>query len=225
MANLVKMVPAKIKEDPGDYMMKKALALSLTVLLGMALLAGCGGDEEQGSQTTSGTSTTAGASTTASADVSPSPSSAKGETHDAGNVSALVPDGWKAFPFYSGGEESENTFSVHKGALAAMDIWATPGVQITFFPEGAGFGSNNQKDLYREVADLATQKMGDYTWEGFTAMSRNVKDEYVIPFAIYWTDAGSDKIQAIVWLEQGDAKVSVDDPDVVSIIASIKPSK
>jgi len=143
-------------------------------------------------------------------------------THSAENISALVPEGWKAFPFYSGGKESPNTFSIHKGALTTMDQWYTPGVQVQLFPDGSGFGSNTQKDMYPDVSDLTPQGLGDYTWEGFTGLAKDNKGEFSRPFALLWTDAGSDKIQVTVWLKMEEISISLDDAEVQEIISSIK---
>jgi len=201
--------------------MKRTLAIGLVLLLSISMLAGCGGGDNAGS-TGGGTQSSEKPAETDKTEQAPV--GTKGETHSAENVSALVPEGWQAFPFYSGGEESPNTFSVNKGALNAMDISYTPGVQISLFPDGLQFGSNIQKDMYQDVSDLAPQKLGDYTWEGFTGLSKDITGEYVLPFAILWTDAGSDKIQVTVWLELGDNTISLDDEDVQAIIASIKPN-
>ena len=192
--------------------MKKTLVIGLVLLLSISMLAGCGGGGG-GGDTESGTQNSAKTGGTP-----------KGETHSTENVSASVPDGWKAFPFYSGGEESPNTFSVHKGALTALDQWATPGVQIQLFPDGSGFGSQTQKDMYEDVEDLAPLTLGDYTWEGFSGLSKNSAGEYALPFAILWTDAGNDKIQITVWLEQEGNTITLMDWDVQAIISSIKPN-
>jgi len=166
------------------------------------MLAGCGGG---GDSSGSGTQSSAPA--------------VKGETYSAGNISATVPEGWQAFPFYSGGEESPNTFAVHKGALNAMDMRYTPGVQIQLFPDGDGFGTDLMKAMYENVSDLAPQTLGGFTWEGFTGVSGD------IPTALMWTDAGDDNILVAVWLEMEDVTISLDDADVQAIIASIKPNK
>jgi len=195
--------------------MKKTLVIGLVLLLSISMLAGCG---------SGGGSGDTGSGTQNSAKTEQAPAGAKGETHSAGNISALVPDGWKMFPFYSGGEESPNTFSVHKGALTALDQWSTPGVQIQLFPDGSGFGSNTQKDMYEDVMDLAPLTLGDYTWEGFSGLSKNSAGEYVLPFAILWTDAGNDTIQVTVWLEQEGNTITLLDADVQAILTSIKPN-
>jgi len=148
-----------------------------------------------------------------------------GETHSAENISTLVPEGWKAFPFYSGGGVSPNTFAVHKGALSTMDMRYTPNVQIQLFPDGSGFGSNTHKDMYEDVSDLAPPALGDYKWEGFAGLSKSIAGKYELPFAILWTDAGNNKIQVTVWLEIEGITISLDDPDVQAIIANIKLNK
>jgi len=202
--------------------MKRTLAIGLALLLSISMLAGCSGGG--GSGNSAGSNGGGTQSSEKSAETAKTPV-VKGETYSAENISALVPEGWQAFPFYSGGEESPNTFSVHKGALNAMDIWYTPGIQIQFFPEGSGFGPGVIRDIYQDISDLAPQKLGDYTWEGFTGLSKNIKDEYVVPFAMFWTDVGNDKILATVWLELGEKTISLDDADVQAILASIRPNK
>ena len=195
--------------------MKKTLVIGLVLLLSISMLAGCG---------SGGGSGDTGSGTQNSAKTEQAPAGAKGETHSAGNISALVPDGWKMFPFYSGGEESPITFSIHKGALSAMDQRYTPGVQIQLFPDGSGFGSNTQKDIYEDVMDLAPLTLGDYTWDGFSGLSMDSNREYTLPFAILWTDAGNDKIQVTVWLEMEEIAITLLDADVQAIITSIKPN-
>jgi len=191
--------------------MKRTLAIGLVLLFSVCMLAGCSGGD--------GGSSPANAS---SPPADESPAGTKGETYSAGNISAVVPEGWMAFPFYSGGEESPNTFSVHKGALSAMDMRSTPGVQIQLFPGGSGFGSNTQKDIYEDVMDLAPLTLGSYTWEGFSGLTKNSAGEYALPFSILWTDAGSDKIQVTVWLDMDGNTITLLDADVQGILASIK---
>ena len=55
------------------------------------------------------------------------------------------------------------------------------------------------------------------------SMSKNLRDEYVVPLTILWTDAGDAKIQIQIWLEISGETISLDDADVLAIIASIKP--
>jgi len=205
--------------------MKKTFVIGLVLLLSISMLAGCG---DGGGGNSSGGSGGTGGSSANTTQPSPTPASTgsagvKGETHSAENISALVPEGWKAFPFYSGGDESPNTFSIHKGALTTMDQWYTPGVQIQIFPDGSGFGSNIQKDMYEDVMDLAPLTLGDYTWEGFSGLSKDNSGEYTRPFALLWTDAGNDKIQVTVWLEMEEITITLLDADVQAILASIKP--
>jgi len=201
--------------------MKKTLAIALVLLLSISMLAGCG----SGGGNNSGNSENSGSTGNSPANTSSPPASGNpaGETHSAENISALVPDGWKVFPFYSGGEESPNTFSIHKGASSSMDQWYTPGIQIQFYPDGSGFGSNTDKDMYEDVMDLAPLTLGDYTWSGFSGLSKDNSGDYTRPFALLWTDAGNNKIQITVWLEMEDVSITLLDWDVQAIIASIKP--
>jgi len=175
--------------------MKRTIAVVLTLMLGISLLVGCGGGGG-------------------------SAGSVSGEVYDAGNVSALVPKGWKVYPIVDvfddyDGEYDPNGLSINKGAKGAFDQLTTPGLQIKWYASGDGPNNEYSKAFYDDVEDLAPMTIGSRTWKGFTAVSIGY------PLALLWTEEG-DIFQVTVWLENGGKKISLDDADVRAILESIQ---
>ena len=177
-------------------MMKKVLAMVLATLMCAAMFTACGAKEP-------------------AAEV-------KGETFDAGNVSALVPKGWMAFPVSDLFAEEENAtdpdaLQLCKGAKTEWDLFSKPHMQINHYgPDSAMMEPS--KDWYDDAEDLEPLQIGGRTWKGFTAKSFDVK------IITLWTEDGEHQYQLSIWPEQSDGKISLDDADVQAIIASIQPA-
>ena len=182
--------------------MKRTIILLMVLVLGFSLLAGCGGKGGGGGD----------------------PSKVTGETYDAGNVSALVPKGWKAYPsidpFKVGSGEDDkdpNGVSIHKGAKSDFDIMSTPGVKITYFPDTVDIGIDMAKGFYDDVKDLDKPlTVGDKTWKGFYAKTGDY------PILVLYIDDQPQKYQLLLWLENSGKKISIEDAEVLAIIGSIK---
>ena len=178
--------------------MKKLIALLMALVLCLSLTA-CGGDAADNSGASSGQQ------------------EIKGETYDAGNVSALVPDGWKAFPVSDlfdeyDGDNDPTALQVCKGGETEWDVFTKPYIQVNYYPDTE---LSIYKDLYDDVVDLDPIELGGRTWNGFTCSSLDY------PIAIFWTE-GSEQIQVTVNLGTTDGTINVDDADVQAIIASIQ---
>ena len=176
--------------------LKKVMALLLALVLCTAMLAGCEGGKGEAPKT-------AGEVT--------------GETYDAGNVSVLVPNGWKAFPVSDmfddyDGENDPTAVQVCKGGETEWDVFTKPYMQINYYPDNTMYVSS---DWYENVVDLEPMQLGGYTWKGFTCTSLDY------PTAILYTD-GDVQIQVSITLENENEKISLDDVDVQAIIASIQ---
>ncbi|MCL2815732.1 MAG: hypothetical protein FWD23_14135 [Oscillospiraceae bacterium] len=184
--------------------MKKILAFILAAVMfaGLFALAACDGEKKDSSG--------------GGGDIT-------GETHDTGTFSVLVPKGWEVSPFYKDGEVEPNTLAVHKGTAMDYMLLAVPMIQFYFFPEGDRFGSNIDKAMYDSPADIEPVKIGEYTWTGFTYMGTKSGTAFDVPCVLIWTDAGAHKIQAAVWLELGETKITLEDADVQAILSSLAP--
>lgn len=176
--------------------MKRWILLALIVVLSAMMLIGCGGG---GAQATD-------------------PAEVKGETYDAGNVSALVPTGWKAFPATDlfdeyDGDNNPNTLYIYKGAKNEFDMFSCPGITINYYEDATSFMS--AKSFYDDAADIDPVELGAYTWNGYTATSVDY------PYTILEGTDGEAAIQVSILMENGDKKISLEDVDVQAIIASI----
>ncbi len=152
------------------------------------------------------------------------PAEVKGETYDAGNVSALVPEGWKAFGIADIWAEEEgaldpNSVQIAKGATEDYELYSKPSVLINYYDAETDMMVID-KELYDEGKDLEPQEIGGRTWNGFTAKSLDT------PMTVLWTgEAGSDQFQVTVWTDMGDGTITLEDADVQAIIASVAAAK
>ncbi|MBQ4347077.1 MAG: hypothetical protein IJC39_01350, partial [Firmicutes bacterium] len=198
--------------------MKKFFALALAGIMCAAMLKACGGDD-------SPTTTERQESTrpTSSADDIPEIElpELSGEYFDAGNVRAIVPEGWKAFPqsdLFSDeeGVMDPDVITICKGGETDLDVLTKPGVRIDYYGPDTQMGGG-LKDWYDNTEDLAPIKSGPYTWEGFTTTDYDL-------MAILVTEDGAHQYQATVYLETDDGTISLEDEDVLAILASVAPS-
>ena len=175
--------------------LKKVMALLLAFVLCTVMLAGCGGDKEEAPKTVD---------------------EVKGETYDAGNVSALVPTGWKAFPVSDlfdsyDGEYDPTALQICKGGDSEWDLFSKPYVQINYYPDNTMY--TDMKDFYDDTADLEPIQAGGYTWNGFTGTSLDT------PIAVIWT-TGDVQLQVTMSLGEDDP-ITPTDADVLAILGSI----
>ena len=196
--------------------MKKVLALLLTAAMCAAMVTGCGGDKPK--ETPKPDSGNSGVSTPAApdADIPTVP----GELFDAGNVQALVPEGWMAFPqkdiLSDNGAMDPDVISICKGAETELDLMSKPFVRIDYYGPDTEMGGG-LKDWYSDVEDLEPIRCGPYTWEGFTTTDYGL-------MAVLVAEDGKHQYQASVYLETDGGSISLEDEDVLAILASVAPS-
>jgi len=196
--------------------MKKILALLLAAVVCAALLAGCGGSSNPQSTDKPDTGTT-----TAAAKPDEAAPAVSGEFFDAGNVQALVPEGWKAFPqsdVFSDeeGATDPDVISICKGGETDFDLLTKPFVRIDYYGPDTEMGGG-LKEWYSNTEDLEPVRCGKYTWEGFTTTDYGL-------MAVLVAQDGKHQYQASVYLETDDGTISLDDEDVLAILASVAPS-
>ena len=145
------------------------------------------------------------------------------ENHSTRIFSVFVPKGWEISPFYASGKVDPNVLGVHKGAANDYSGGLIPGMQISY---RKGTGERLPiKSFYNEVEDMEPMVIGSYTWQGFTSYQKYT-DTVLMPLTIIWTTVGDDAIQVGLFAPRGErgsvSQVSLDDADVIAIIASIK---
>lgn len=188
--------------------MKRIIAMLMAMVLCMSMLAACGGSEKDA----------------ASNDGEAAQEEVKGEVFDAGNVSALVPEGWAAFPVSDMWSDEEgamdpNQMSICKDAESEWDLFSKPYVSIIYYGADTDLYEPDST-WYDEAKDIEDIKLSNLTWKGFTAVSLDM------PMAILWADDGAgNEYQATIYLKTSEAEISLDDADVLAILESVKPSK
>lgn len=181
--------------------MKKILALMLVIIMSLTLFAGCGGNDDKGNN-------------------NGDDGKINGETYNAGNVSAFVPEGWKAFPVPDVFAEEPNTMDpnalrICKGGETDLDIFSKPYVQINYYGEDKNLATPS-KDFYDNGVDITPITCGELTWNGFTAESSGTS------IAILWAEKGNIQYQLSFTLGASSGTITLEDADVKAIIESIK---
>lgn len=193
--------------------MKKLSVLFLIALLLVALVA-CGGSEEEKSDNKDAQKQ----STSGSKEEAP-------ELFDAGNVTAPVPAGWKAFTQTDYSSDDPNAIDpdivqICKGGETQTDIFIKPYIQINYWgPDGATTDFEYLKSIYEQVELLEPMQIGPYLWEGFSTT------DYGTTNIILYTQNGEYQLQASISCGEGNDAISVEDADVQQILAGVTPSK
>lgn len=143
-----------------------------------------------------------------------------GETYDAGNVSVLVPDGWKAFAVADIWSEEENAtdpdqINIVKGGESEFDLLSKPYIQVIHYePESMMVPS---KDFYENAADLDPITSGSLTWEGFSGEGL-LGDTLIV---MWTTNADGHQFQLNVYNKTDNGEFAMTDADVLAILESI----
>lgn len=189
--------------------MKKLLAILLALVMVLSFAA-CGEDTDATQPNGNG------GETEGSKEIS-------GETFNAGNFTALIPEGWKAFPvsdIWSDDPDATDpdALQICKGGETDWDLFTKPYVKIDYYgPETDMMTPSSE--WYEDVVELEAFTAGALTWNGFTATSSDM------PMATLWAEDGDHQYQVIVWMEptEGNA-IAYTDADVQAILASLKPA-
>ncbi len=196
--------------------MKRILAI-LLALCAILSLAACGGNTASGGSAPAGGTQTASAAPAAPA----KPEDVTGETYDTGTFQALVPTGWKAFavPDVFADEDDAmdpDNLRIIKGGETDMDVFSKPYIQLSFYGEDTSLWTPS-KDFYDEGEDLEPITVGGMEWKGFKAKS--LGDAIII----LWTEGETIQYQASIFPEASKGTISLEDADVLAILASVQP--
>jgi hypothetical protein len=193
--------------------LKKAIALILALMLGISLLAACGGDNTPSNTPDNTPGNVTPPSDNTGGGGTPAPD-AKGETYDTGNFSVYVPGGWLAIPITRNGAPDPDALAIYKGAQDESGMMSCPGIKI-YYPVGHDVDPKT-KSRCSNVSDLAPLTLENCTWEGFSG------DYNGSPVTVLLND-GDEGFEVLVWTkaEFGDETISIRDADVLAIIASI----
>ena len=206
--------------------MKKYLALLLALAMLAAALTGCG-EAEKPEASESPESSQTNTDETPDTDVSESTEESvinpeiPGERYDTGEFQVLVPENWAAFPitdaFSENSDIDTSCLNIILGGTSDLDLFSKPYVRLDYYGPDTMM-MNPSSEYYENVQDVAPMKLGGHTWTGF------IGDDGYGTSAVLWMEEGDIQAQAIIWLEAEEQTVSLEDPSVQAILASVQPS-
>ena len=145
--------------------------------------------------------------------------SVSGETYETEVLSVLVPEGWKAFPYYQAGSQEviPGTVGIRKGATDINDQMRTPGLLIAITKRTNLITIS--KSSFADGEDVEPFQMGKYTWTGIKGTFS--LGSTVTPMIMVQTLNEGYNYRVDFILEGSGKKISMDDADVKAIIQSI----
>ena len=155
-----------------------------------------------------------------------------GEIYDTGELRALVPDGWAAFPIpdvFADEPDAVKTscFHIIKGGVSDRDIHAKPYIRLECLEPGVQIADPDPA-LEKNVEDVGPLNLGGYSWNGyvFEDCFGGYGKPVIGKMAVLWTEAGSTRYEAVIRLEFNGqkGKISLEDDDVQAILASVQSS-
>ena len=181
--------------------MKKMIAMFMALLMSMSLLAGCGGGGGN------------------SNDSSSNEVSVKGTVFDAGNVKALVPEGWKAFevPDAFGDGMDPDIMHIIKGGSKDTDMLSHAYIRLEYFGPDRWM-MEPDKDWYDDCADMQPFTVDFYSWNGFSGKTMGT------PITVLWTEDGDIGYQLNLMTDADKSSFKLEDPEVQAILKTLRPS-
>ena len=207
---------------------KKAFCILLSFMLMLSITA-CGGDDEPKETEINGNGKP---DTSVSTEPDTTASEITGEIYDTGELRALVPDGWAAFPIpdvFADEPDAVKTscFHIIKGGVSDRDIHAKPYIRLECLEPGVQIADPDPA-LEKNVEDVGPLNLGGYSWNGyvFEDCFGGYGKPVVGKMAVLWTEAGSTRYEAVIRLEFNGQKekISLEDDDVQAILASVQSS-
>ena len=181
--------------------MKKIIAILIALLMSISLLAGCGGGGS-------------GDSGAASNEVT-----VKGSVFDAGNVKALVPEGWKAFevPDAFGDGMDPDIMHIIKGGSKDTDMLSHAYIRLEYFGPDRWM-MEPDKDWYEDCTDMQPFTVNGYSWNGFSGKTMGT------PITVLWTEDGDIGYQLNLMTDADKSSFKLEDADVQAILMTLRPS-
>ncbi len=204
----------------------KAFCILLSFMLMLSITA-CGGDDEpkEIEKNVNGkpdTSVSTKPDTTAP--------EVSGEIYDAGELRALVPDGWAAFPIpdvFADEPDAVKTscFHIIKDGTDDGDIHAKPYIRLECLEPGVQIADPDPA-FYKNVEDVGPLDLGGRSWSGYVCEDcfGGYRKPVIGKMAVLYTEDGSTLYEAVIRLEFNGRKekISLEDDDVQAILASVQ---
>lgn len=139
----------------------------------------------------------------------------------------LVPPGWSALPVKDVFAEDpdavkENCLFLIKGGETEQDLHSKLYVQIQYYGPGVTL-PDPAMDTYQNIQAIEPVTLGEYIWQGFIA--EDLQGRAVLgKAALLWTDRTEGNFLVSCYLERGRECISLEDPEVQYILASLTPA-
>ena len=147
--------------------------------------------------------------------------SVTGETAETDIFTVLVPEGWAAFPVKStsgDGSFDQMKLNLIKGGQSSDDLWTKNAIKIEVANYNASYSV--YMDAFENYEDV-TLPLGDYTYTG-PAGEYSGGWECAMLSSKIDVDGGEGFIAGSVFYKVNDEVISLSDPDVQAILASVK---
>ena len=179
--------------------MKKIFAISLSLVICIGMMGGCAkGDEPD--------------------------TLAVKEIYDVGEFKVTVPEGWKTIaitdPFTEGHPVKTDCVFLRKGGESDRNAFEKPYIRIEYCKTEPKIPN---QELFSNIEPLEPFKLGDLTWNGYTADEYHGK-AHIGRFADMWAECGECFFHTFIWFESGGDSIKLSDPDVQMILASLSPA-
>ena len=186
--------------------MRNRKPVILPVLLAALFLTACGGSEP------------------ATETVSSTENQIHGMIIDAGEVSALCPDGWNSVGVPDLTAENPETMETDalrfvKGGSTQDDVLTNAFVEMHFYKSEKDVPETEPQKLYDNVTDTGEINTGKHSWSGYSGSSLGK------PFVFLQTSGDSGVFTAVLYTQEGSANAAaINDADVQAILNSIEIS-
>ncbi len=208
---------------------KKAFCILLSFMLMLSITA-CSGDDKAKETEKSGNGKPDASMSTKPDATAPEVS---GEIYDTGELRALVPDGWAAFPIpdvFADEPDAVKTscFHIIKDGISERDIHAKPYIRLECLEPDAQIAEPDPT-LDKNAEDVGPLVLGDHSWSGYVCEDcfGGYGKPVIGKMAVLWTRVGNVGYEAVIRLEFNGQKekISLEDSDVQAILASVQSSE
>lgn len=148
-------------------------------------------------------------------------------TFYAGQFSAVIPAGWTAFAVadvFSATPGAVKTDCLHiiKGGIQASDIKTNLHILVEYFGPG-DLMEEPDPSILQDAREITPFQTGDHLWYGFAGTDMQGKARLGTS-AVLWTQNGEHRYIVAFPLEFNKQTLSLDDPQLLAILASLSPS-
>lgn len=151
-----------------------------------------------------------------------------GKIYETGEFSVWVPDDWTALPVtdpFSDPPGAVKTDCLHivKGGTTEQDLHSKLYIRLEYYVPGEAV-PEYQTETCRNMEEIEPLQLGAYTWYGFTV--QELQGRVVLGTAASLrTDTAQGSFLAACWLEREGENITLNDPQLQAILASVTPAK